>query len=126
MTKENVIANVQASLGSLFTKDDVINCIEMVETPQPQQERKEDYRAFVRMVKDRVLEMIDEIDWHDGYKVEVDDIEYSIRNGNQIEVDCMKVDVSAFQREVQDGIDTLFNDLWAEHEMRVEIVNENN
>jgi len=123
MTKENVIANVQASLGSLFTKDDVINCINTIQQPQ---QHKEDYRAFVRMVKDRVLEMIDEIDWHDGYKVEVDDIEYSIRNGNQIEVDCMKVDASAFHREVQDGIDTLFNDLWAEHEMRVEIVNENN
>ncbi len=124
MTKENVIANVQASLGSLFTKDDVINCINMVqeqEQPKPQQ----DFQAFVRDVKDRVLEMIDEIDWHDGYKVEVDDIEYTIRNGNQIEVDCMKVDASAYHREVQDGIEEIFNDLWAEHQMRIEIVNEN-
>jgi len=28
-------------------------------------------------------------------------------------------------REVQDGIEDLFNDLWAEHQMRIEIVNEN-
>jgi len=65
MTKENVIANVQASLGSLFTKDDVIK-------------------------------------------------------------DCMRVNASEYQREVQNGIEEIFNDLWAEHQMRTEIVNENN
>jgi hypothetical protein len=125
MTKENVIANVQASLGSLFTKDDVINCINMVEeAPQPQPQQ--DFQAFVRDVKDRVLEMIDTIDWRDSSNIEVEDIEYTIRNGNEIEIDHIgMVDASALQREVQDGIEEIFNDLWAEHQMRIEIVNEN-
>jgi len=123
MTKENVIANVQASLGSLFTKDDVINCINMVQQPQ---QHKEDYRAFVRMVKDRVLEMIDTIDWSDSNLVDFDNIEYTIRDNNRIEIDTFDIDAGAYRREIEDGIDTLFNDLWAEHEMRVEIVNENN
>lgn len=124
MTKENVIANVQASLGSLFTKDDVINCINMVETPQPQPQQ--DFQAFVRDVKDRVLEMIDNIDWSDSSNIDVEDIEYTIRNGNEIEIDCMNVDAGALHREVQNGIEEIFNDLWAEHQMRIEIVNENN
>jgi hypothetical protein len=126
MTKENVIANVQASLGSLFTKDDVINCINMVEETQPQPQPQQDFQAFIRDVKDRVLEMIDEIDWSDSNNIDVDDIEYTIRNGNQIEVDCMRVNASEYQREVQNGIEEIFNDLWAEHQMRTEIVNENN
>lgn len=124
MTKENVIANVQASLGSLFTKDDVIHCINMVETPQPQPQQ--DFQAFVRDVKDRVLEMIDNIDWSDSSNIDVEDIEYTIRNGNEIEIDCMNVDAGALHREVQNGIEEIFNDLWAEHQMRIEIVNENN
>jgi hypothetical protein len=125
MTKENVIANVQASLGSLFTKDDVINCINMVEeTPQPKPQQ--DFQAFIRDVKDRVLEMIDTIDWRDSSNIEVDDIEYTIRNSNEIEIDHIGiVDASALQSEVQDGIEEIFNDLWAEHQMRIEIVNEN-
>jgi hypothetical protein len=124
MTKENVIANVQASLGSLFTKDDVINCINMVQE-QPQPQPQQDFQAFIRDVKDRVLEMIDNIDWRDSNNIEVDGIEYTIRNGNEIEIDCMNVDAGALHREVQDGIEDLFNDLWAEHQMRIEIVNEN-
>jgi hypothetical protein len=124
MTKENVIANVQASLGSLFTKDDVIHCINLVETPQPQPQQ--DFQAFIRDVKDRVLEMIDTIDWRDSNSIEVSDIEYEIRHGNCIEVDTFDVDASALHREVQDGIEEIFNDLWAEHQMRMEIVNENN
>jgi hypothetical protein len=126
MTKENVIANVQASLGSLFTKDDVINCINMVQE-QPQPQPQQDFQAFIRDVKDRVLEMIDNIDWRDSNNIEVDGIEYTIRNGNEIEIDHRGiVDASALQREVQDGIEEIFNDLWAEHQMRIEIVNENN
>jgi hypothetical protein len=124
MTKENVIANVQASLGSLFTKDDVINCINMVEEAQPQPQQ--DFQAFIRDVKDRVLEMIDEIDWSDSNNIDVEDIEYTIRNGNEIEIDCMNVDAGALHREVQNGIEEIFNDLWVEHQMRIEIVNENN
>jgi hypothetical protein len=126
MTKENVIANVQASLGSLFTKDDVINCINMVEETQPQPQPQQDFQAFIRDVKDRVLEMIDEIDWSDSNNIDVEDIEYTIRNGNEIEIDCMNVDAGALHREVQNGIEEIFNDLWAEHQMRIEIVNENN
>jgi len=127
MTKENVIAAVQSSLGSLFTKDDVITCINMVEeTPQPQPQPQQDFQAFIRDVKDRVLEMLDNIDWSDSSNIDVDDIEYTIRNGNEIEIDCMNVDAGALHREAQDGIEEIFNDLWAEHQMRIEIVNENN
>lgn len=123
MTKQNVIANVQASLGSLFTKDDVINCINMVQHPQPQPQQ--DFQAFVRDVKDRVMEMIGNIDWSDSSNIDVEDIEYTIRNGNEIEIDCMNVDAGALHREVHNGIEEIFNDLWAEHQMRIEIVNEN-
>jgi hypothetical protein len=127
MTKENVIASVQSSLGSLFTKDDVITCINMVEeTPQPQPKPQQDLQAFIRDVKDRVLEMIDTIDWRDSNSIEVSDIEYEIRHGNCIEVDTFDVDASILHGMVQDGIEEIFNDLWAEHQMRIEIVNENN
>jgi hypothetical protein len=126
MTKENVIASVQASLGSLFTKDDVIACLQMVETPQPQPQPQQDLQAFIRDVKDRVLEMIDTIDWRDSNSIEVTDFECEIRHGNCIEIDTFDVDASALHREVQDGIEEIFNDLWAEHQMRTEIVNENN
>ena len=72
------------------------------------------------------MEMIDEIDWSDSTLVDFDNIEYTIRDNNRIEIDTCDIDAGAYRREIEDGIDTLFNDLWAEHEMRVEIVNENN
>jgi hypothetical protein len=94
------------------------------ETPQPQPQQ--DFQAFIRDVKHRVLEMIDTIDWRDSNSIEVSDFEYEIRHGNCIEVDTFEVDASTLHREVQDGIEEIFNDLWAEHQMRMEIVNENN
>jgi len=125
MTKENVIANVQASLGSLFTKDDVINCINMVQE-QPQPQPQQDFRNILSMVQDRVVDAINGHHWNDSSSVEVENIEYTIRNGNEIEIESLDVDANQLRRDLLDGIEDLFNDLWAEHQMRIEIVNENN
>ena len=124
MTKQNVIDNVQASMGSLFTKEDVINIINSIEQPAPAPAT--DYLTLLRLVQDRVAEMATNFEWHDKSGINIHDLEFSIFNGDRIELDEYTIDASAMQDSFMYELSDLFDTLKDEHEQRTEIVNNNN
>lgn len=124
MTKQNVIDNVQASMGSLFTKEDVINILTSIEQPAPPPAT--DYLTLLRLVQDRVAEMATNFEWHDKSSVNIHDLEFSIFNGNRIELDEYTIDASRMQDNFMYELSALFDSLEEEHEQRVEIFTNTN
>jgi hypothetical protein len=124
MTKQNAIDNVQASLGSLFTKDDVIACINSIEQPAPAPAT--DYITLLRIVHDRVHDMALQFEWEDKSAINVDDVEFSITSGNRIELDDYTIDAVNLKDNFLYELGILYNDLKVEHEQRVEIFTNTN
>jgi hypothetical protein len=124
MTKENVIANVQASLGSLFTKDDVIACINMIQE-QPAPAVATDYEFMFRHLKERVADMAFEFDWEDKTAIAFDDLDFSINLNNVVELDDYTINATELKDNFLYDLKTLFNDIEEEHKTRMEIINEN-
>lgn len=124
MTKQNVIDNVQASMASLFTKEDVIACINSIEQPAPPPAT--DYITLLRIVHDRVHDMALQFDWDDKSAINVDDVEFSITSGNRIELDDYTIDAVNLKDNFLYELGILYNDLKVEHEQRVEIFTNTN
>lgn len=124
MTKENVIANVQASMASLFTKEDVINILSSIEQPAPPPAT--DYITLLRIVHDRVHDMALQFEWDDKSAINVDDVEFSITSGNRIELDDYIIDAVNLKDNFLYELGILYNDLKVEHEQRVEIFSNTN
>ena len=125
MKKEELIAKVQDSLGSLFTKDDVVNCLNMVVEEKPKvEETKADFEAILNLIKNRIEETIDNFDFNDSDNFDITEFEFDIRYGNQIEVDSYEVDAHQQKRNLLDTILEAFNELEEEHETRMEIIAE--
>lgn len=125
MTKQEVISQVQSSLGSLFTREDVVNCINMVVEEKPKvEETKADFKAILNLIKNRIEETIDNFDFNDSDNFDITEFEFDIRYGNQIEVDSYEVDAHQQKRNLLDTILETFNELEEEHETRMEIIAE--
>jgi hypothetical protein len=125
MKKQEVIQKVQDSLGSLFTKDDVVNCLNMVVEEKPKvEETKADFKAILNLIKNRIEETIDNFDFNDSDNFDITEFEFDIRYGNQIEVDSYEVDAHQQKRNLLDTILEAFNELEEEHETRMEIIAE--
>ena len=124
MTKEQVIEKVNESLGSLFTKSDVINCINMVEEPKVAEEPKADFLNILNLVRDKVNRAIRDFDFNDTDNIEIKDPEFSIRYGNTIELDTYDVDARQQKQSLMDFISEAFAELEEEHETRMEIIAE--
>jgi hypothetical protein len=125
MKKEEVISQVKNSLGSLFTKDDVINCLNMVVEEQPKvEESKQDFIAILNLIKDKVRETINDFDFDDSSSIAIDNVEFEIRYGNQIEIDSFSVDARELKTGLLYNIQSAFEDLQEEHETRMEIIAE--
>jgi len=125
MKKEEVISQVQNSLGSLFTKDDVVKCLNMVVEEQPKvQESKQDFLAILKLIKDKIEETIDNFDFDDADSIELDNVEFEVRYGNQIEFDSFSVDARQLKANLLDDIINAFEELEQEHETRMEIIAE--
>lgn len=124
MTKQNVIDNVQASLGSLFTKEDVINILSSIEQPAPAPAT--DYITLLRIVHDRVHNMALLFDWDDKSCIGLHDLEFSIGSGNRIELDDYTIDAVNLKDNFLYELGVLYNDLKVEHEQRVEIFTNTN
>lgn len=112
MTKENVIAKVQDSLGSLFTKDDVINCINMVEEQKVEEVRPMmltyPNKYWLDKIRNGILQRIRDTDFSDSDNFEIKEAEFSIRYGNTIELDSYEVDGSSLQRYIENEIEDFF------------------
>lgn len=113
MTKENVIAKVQDSLGSLFTKDDVINCINLVEEQKVEEVRPMmltyPNKFWLDKIKNGILERIRETDFNDSDSIEISEAEFSIRYGNTIELDSFEVDGSSLRNYLENEIEDFFS-----------------
>ena len=112
MTKQEVISQVQNSLGSLFTKDDVINCLNMV-VEAPKVESKPSYpsKKWLDKIKDSVLESIRDTDFNDTHMFDISDCEFNIRHGNTIELDSFEVDACALKVYVENEIENVFGSI---------------
>jgi hypothetical protein len=109
MKKEEVIYQVQNSLGSLFTREDVIKCLNMVEE-EPKVETKPTYpsKDWLGRIKNEILTRIKEIDFNDTDMYDVDGFEFDIRYGNQIEVNSYNVDAYSLKNYVENEIEGVF------------------
>ena len=126
MKKEQVIEKVNESLGSLFTKSDVINCINMVEEPKVEEvsESKQDFIAILNLVRNKVERTIRDFDFNDTDNIEIKDPEFSIRYGNTIELDTYDIDARQHKQSIMEVISEAFAELEEEHETRMEIIAE--
>ena len=125
MKKQEVISQVQNSLGSLFTKDDVINCLNMVVEEKPKvEESKQDFLAILNLISNKVKQTINDFDFDDSDNVDVTDFDFRIDYGNQIEVDSYAVDARQQKSNLLDAILEAFSDLEEEHQTRMEIIAE--
>jgi hypothetical protein len=113
MKKEEVISQVQNSLGSLFTKDDVIKCLQMVVEEQPKVETKVSYPSdkWLAKIKDAILQRIIDTDFNDSDMFDISEFEFDIKYGNQIEVDSYEVDACSLKVYVENQIEEAFAEL---------------
>jgi len=114
MTKQEVISQVQSSLGSLFTREDVIKCLNMV-VEEPKVKPKMlismlNYpsKQWLDKIKDTILDSIRNVDFNDSDMFELDSFEYSIRYGNQIELDSFDVNACSLKTYVENEIENAF------------------
>jgi len=114
MKKEEVIEKVQSSLGSLFTKDDVINCLNMVVEEQPKVKPKMlNYpsKQWLDKIKDNILNRIKNTDFNDSDMFDINEFEFEIRYGNTIEVDSYEVDACALKTYIENEIEEAFGEI---------------
>jgi hypothetical protein len=124
MKKQEVISQVQNSLGSLFTKDDVVNCLNMVVEESKVETQPTDFQAVLNLIKDRVVNVVNEFSWDDSDNIDITDTSFRIDYDNRVELDSFDVDASAQRREMIDQLRDLFNELEEDHQTRLEIVAE--
>ena len=113
MTKQEVISQVQNSLGSLFTREDVVNCLNMVVEEPKVNPKMLNYpsKQWLDKIKDSILEAIRNVDFNDSDMIELDNFEFDIRYGNQIELDSFDVDGCALKTYVENQIEEAFGEI---------------
>lgn len=113
MKKQEVISQVQNSLGSLFTKDDVVNCLNMVVEEPKVEETKAGYpsKEWLDKIKYSILEAIRNVDFNDSDMIELDNFEFEVRYGNQIELDSFDVNACSLKTYVENQIEEAFGEI---------------
>jgi hypothetical protein len=113
MTKQEVISQVQSSLGSLFTKEDVINCLNMVVEEPKVKPKMLNYpsKEWLDKIKKGVMEAISNVDFNDGDMIELDNFEFEVRYGNQIELNSFDVNACSLKTYVENEIETAFGEI---------------
>ena len=113
MKKQEVIQKVQDSLGSLFTKDDVVNCLNMVVEEPKVEETKAGYpsKEWLEKIKRGVMDAIRNVDFNDSDMFDINEFEFEIRYGNTIEVDSYEVDACSLKNYVENQIEEYFDEI---------------
>jgi hypothetical protein len=113
MTKQEVISQVQSSLGSLFTREDVIKCLNMVVEEPKVKPKMLNYpsKQWLDKIKDTILDSIRNVDFNDSDMIELDNFEFDIRYGNQIELDSFDVNACALKTYVENEIENAFGEI---------------
>ena len=109
MTKQEVIYQVQSSLGSMFTREDVIKCLNMV-VEEPKVETNPTYpsKEWLDKIKKEVLTRIREVDFNDSDMFDASEFEFDIKYGNQIEVNSYEIDACSLKTYVENEIEEVF------------------
>ena len=109
MTKQEVITQVQSSLGSMFTREDVIKCLNMV-VEEPKVETNPTYpsKEWLDKIKKEVLTRIREVDFNDSDMFDASEFEFDIKYGNQIEVNSYEIDACSLKTYVENEIEEVF------------------
>jgi hypothetical protein len=95
MTKAEVINKVNESAGSLFTKEDVMRLILNIEETT----NKIDFEELAN----RIEAIVDEAD-NDGIEVNTRRCEFSITNGNEIEIDEVHFETEDWKSSINHDI----------------------
>jgi hypothetical protein len=113
MTKQEVISQVQNSLGSLFTKDDVINCLNMVVEEPKVKPKMLNYpsKQWLDKIKNSILQRIKDVNFDDSDMFDMNEFEFDIRYGNTIEVTSFDVDACALKTYVENEIEEAFGEI---------------
>ena len=96
MTKAEMITKVNESMGSLFTKDDVINVINLLSDATPSKINFEE-------LTERLEAIIDDAD-NDGIEVNSRRCEFSISNGNEIEIEEVHFETEDWKSNINHDI----------------------
>jgi hypothetical protein len=94
MTKEQVISKVNESAGSLFTKEDVIKLIESIEGTT---------NIDFEELTNRLEAIIDDAD-NEGIEVNSRRCEFSISNGNEIEIEDVHFETEDWKSSINHDI----------------------
>lgn len=114
-----LIGNVNASLGSMFTKEDVklIICSLQLHVNEVLSEQTNiapkqfDFAAIQNEIRERIDSVLQDHNWNDS--VSIEDTQFSIDYGNQIILDEYQVSVSHrdVREEIFDELSDYFSDL---------------
>ena len=96
MTKAEMITKVNESMGSLFTKDDVINVINLLSDATPSKINFEE-------LTERLEAIVDDADNSD-IEINQGRCEFSIANGNEIEIEDVSYDTDSFKLNINHDI----------------------
>jgi hypothetical protein len=94
MTKEQVISKVNESAGSLFTKEDVIRLVESIEGTTA---------IDFEELANRLEAIVDEAD-NEGIEVNSRRCEFSICNGNEIEIEDVHFETDEWKSNINHDI----------------------
>lgn len=114
MKKEEVISQVQNSLGNLFTKVDVINCLNMVVEEKPKvEETKAGYpsKEWLKKIKNSILQRIKDVNFNDSDNFNIYDFRFEIHFENSIEVSSYEVDAYELKIHVENEIEDAFGEI---------------
>ena len=114
MKKEEVISQVQNSLGNLFTKVDVINCLNMVVEEKPKvEETKAGYpsKEWLEKIKNSILQRIKDVNFNDSDNFNIYDFRFEIHFENSIEVSSYEVDACELKIHVENEIEDAFGEI---------------
>ena len=82
-TKENVIAQIQDSISSIFSKQDVINLINSIEDKN---------RITVTDIGAAIDKLVDSLERNSQDVIDLTNVEFSINYDNKIQVDSIGLD----------------------------------
>ena len=115
MTKQEAINRVNEGVGSIYTKEDVTNLINQIEetkvetTDEPQGLRGDIIRYLSEQWNDKGAEIFGELEMElrDNSIVQMDGCEFSLEDGNKIELNDVEFD----EYEIESRVESCSNDL---------------
>ena len=117
MTKQEVISLFENSIGSMFAKEDVIRILNKLEEPKVETKVSYPSKEWLDKIKQEILSRIENVDFNDADMYDLNDFEFKICNGNEIEVNSFEVDGCTLkgyvQHEIEDAFDSIEDDIIA-------------